>query len=297
MVLSGKVRAAIRMVTERDPGGLFRPSDICSKTGTLVLDVLRDKHPDAVVPTLDDFDVHPDTPHPLDTPLLCCFEEQVAKAVAKLSGGGGPCGVDGIMLRSWMLRHGAHSEHLRAELAHWVGWLSNGSPPYAAYRALNMVRELAADKHPGVRREMATVACGNTQLCAGLRSGIEASLHAVRAIWPQSAGWIDEHVSGLDGVDVGEEGGDNAGIATNDPCINRDSEEDTPHSQYTPGTGFGTALFDAKNVFQELNRYLVLWNVAHLWPRGSGATGGSVSYETIRGRTHGDPLQRGDHPR
>ena len=88
MVLSGKVRAAIRMVTERDPGGLFRPSDICSKTGTLVLDVLRDKHPDAVVPTLDDFDVHPDTPHPLDTPLLCCFEEQVAKAVAKLSGGG-----------------------------------------------------------------------------------------------------------------------------------------------------------------------------------------------------------------
>ena len=35
----------------------------------------------------------------------------------------------------------------------------------------------------------ATNACGNTQLCAGLRSGIEANLHAVRAIWPQSAGW------------------------------------------------------------------------------------------------------------
>ena len=116
------------------------------------------------------------------------------------------------MLRSWMLRHGAHSERLRAKLAHWVGWLSNGSPLYAAYRALNMVRELAADKHPGVRplgcgetwmrliancnlmqsREMATVACGNTQLCAGLRSGIEASLHEVRAIWPQSEGWIDK---------------------------------------------------------------------------------------------------------
>jgi hypothetical protein len=38
----------------------------------------------------------------------------------------------------------------------------------------------------------ATNACGNTQLCADLRSGIEANLHAVRAIWPQSAGWSEE---------------------------------------------------------------------------------------------------------
>ncbi len=149
MVLSGKVLAAIRMVTKRDPSGLFQPSDICSKTGHLVLDVLRDKHPDAVVPTLDDFDLHPDTHDPQDMPPLCCFEEQVAKSVVKLSRGAGPCGVDGIMLRSWMLRHGAHSEHLRVNLAQWVGWLSNGSPPFTAYQALNMVRELAADKCPG----------------------------------------------------------------------------------------------------------------------------------------------------
>ena len=290
MVLSGKVRAAVRMVTERDPGGLFRPSDLCSKTGRLVMDVLRDKHPTAVVPPPEDFDTHPDPPDLWDTPQLHCYEEQVAKAVARLSGGAGPCGVDGIMLRSWMLRHGAHSERLRVELAKWVGWLSNGSPPYAAYRALNTVRELAADKRPGVRprgcgetwmrliancnlmqsREMATAACGNTQLCAGLRSGIEASLHAVRAIWPQSAGWLDEQASGFDDSDGGEEeGAGNANIATNDPRINREAEEDTPHSQYTPGTGFGTALFDARNAFQELNRYLMLWNVAHLWPRGS----------------------------
>ena len=35
----------------------------------------------------------------------------------------------------------------------------------------------------------ATNACGNTQLCAGLWSGIKANFHAVQAIWPQSAGW------------------------------------------------------------------------------------------------------------
>ena len=32
MILSGKLRAAVRMVTDRDPGGLFKPNDKCSNT-------------------------------------------------------------------------------------------------------------------------------------------------------------------------------------------------------------------------------------------------------------------------
>ncbi len=40
--------------------------------------------------------------------------------------------------------------------------------------------------------DFTTAACGNTQLCAGLRSGIKGNLHAVRAIWPQSAGWTED---------------------------------------------------------------------------------------------------------
>ena len=31
--------------------------------------------------------------------------------------------------------------------------------------------------------------CKNKQMGAGLKSGIEGNLHAVRAIWPHSAGW------------------------------------------------------------------------------------------------------------
>ena len=87
-------------------------------------------------------------------------------------------------------------------MAHWVCWRSNGSPPYVAYCGLNTVRELAADKglaydplaQPKTQackgeercgggetwmcliancnhmqtRELATVACRNMQLCAGL---------------------------------------------------------------------------------------------------------------------------------
>jgi len=92
------------------------------------------------------------------------------------------------MLKEWLLRHEVSSECLREEMAHWVMWLSNDSPPFAAYRVVNSARILAADKKPGVRplacgeiwmrlwadclntetKAGATTACGNVNLCAGL---------------------------------------------------------------------------------------------------------------------------------
>ena len=283
MILSGKLRAAVRMVTDRDPGGLFKPDDKCSKTGRPVIEVLREKHPEARVPSEEDFDLHPGGPECFESPPIYCYEENVAKVAARLSGGAGPCGVDGIMLKNWMLRHGAHSENLRAEIAHWVCWLSNGSPPYAAYRALNTVRELAADKRPGVRplgcgetwmrlmancnhtqsKVGATAACGNIQLCAGLQSGIEANLHAVRAIWPQSAGWLHDGGNEGDGagnvVTTNGDGGAVNMIAISNRTQNDDAgvDEDVSNSCYTPDSGYGAALFDARNAFNELNRYLM----------------------------------------
>ena len=130
---------------------------------------------------------------------------------------------------------------------------------------------------------LATVACGNT----GLRSGIEANLHAVRAIWPQSAGWSVLTDDPRD--DNGNIGPTISDFVTSDPRINRDLAEDHADSRYTPDSGFGTALFDAKNAFQELNRYLMLWNVAHLWntevalPSTGINTGGYASYVMLRG--------------
>jgi hypothetical protein len=123
----------------------------------------------------------------------------------------------------------------------------------------------------------ATAACGNTQLCAGLQSGIEANLHAVRAIWPQSAGWL--HDGSNEGDGAGNEDGENTNgdggavnmIAISNRTQNDDAgvDEDVSNSCYTPDSGYGAALFDARNAFNELNRYLMLWNVAHLWNRGS----------------------------
>ena len=95
-------------------------------------------------------------------------------------------------------------------MAMCIDWLSNGSPPYAVNRAVNTVRTIALNKcldplgvgevwmclwsncsHTKTKVE-ATNAYGNTQLCAGIRSGIEANLYAVRSIWPQSSGWSEE---------------------------------------------------------------------------------------------------------
>ena len=52
----GKLRAAVRMVTDRNGGKFYLPHEEDSKTGRPVIDVLRDKHPPTAVPPEDDFD-------------------------------------------------------------------------------------------------------------------------------------------------------------------------------------------------------------------------------------------------
>ena len=79
------------------------------------------------------------------------------------------------------------------------GWMANSSLPWAAYHALMACRMVALDKRPGVRPvgigetfrralenivmreagDQAKTACGNLQLCAGLKAGIEGEKHAV----------------------------------------------------------------------------------------------------------------------
>ena len=49
-VLSGKLRQAVRRATNQEGVGCLLPGDKCTKTGRLVADVLREKHPDMRVP-------------------------------------------------------------------------------------------------------------------------------------------------------------------------------------------------------------------------------------------------------
>ena len=102
-------------------------------------------------------------------------------------------------LRNWLLRFGCASEEFRVVVASLADWLAKSSPLWAAYRALIACRLIALDKRPGVlpvgigemlRQPLAKfvtraagyqakTACGNLQLCAGLKAGIEGATHAV----------------------------------------------------------------------------------------------------------------------
>jgi hypothetical protein len=104
----------------------------------------------------------------------------------------------------------------------------------------------------------------------GLWSGIEANLHTVRAIWPQSAGWLEELDDKDDALLCNKALWQRVRVdGMADPAVDPGATEDDHHSRYEWGLSFGSALFDARNGFNELNRYLMLWNDAHLWNRVS----------------------------
>ena len=58
--------------------------------------------------------------------------------------------------------------------------------------------------------------------------------------------------------DTENEDGPDPGVESEQSC-----------SRYKSNTGFGAGLYDTANVFQTLNRYLVLWNCGHLWNKSS----------------------------
>ena len=73
-VLNGSIRSAVRNLTSREGGGVVLPDDTCTKTGRPVLEVLRGKHPDLVVPVPGGagslaFEPYDSCPPPI--PVLC----------------------------------------------------------------------------------------------------------------------------------------------------------------------------------------------------------------------------------
>ena len=105
LIKDGKLRAAVRSVTECGRGCLYQPGDKCTKTGRPVLDILREKHPEARIPAEKDFDVYPNTP---DSIGIFVFEEDVVKQVAFCTGTVSPSGVNADALKAWLLWYGAH---------------------------------------------------------------------------------------------------------------------------------------------------------------------------------------------
>jgi hypothetical protein len=251
----------------------------------LILDVLKSKHPSIRLTeanadgTVDGFETYGGGA-PMTVPHVSS-DENIEGVGGKIQGGPGPSGVDARMMSSLLLRYGSASENLRKEVSLWSEWLSNESPQWAAIRALNAKRGVAVDKVPGTRPvhvgealmrllgkdllstagDEAKQACGSVHLCAGLEAGVEGGIHAAREVfgkdgWTQDDGIPGPHNCFRPLVDALES---NLDIDAFD-----DEIWDIPEIEST-----GMSLFDARNGFNELKRYQMLWNVHHLWPKGS----------------------------
>ncbi len=95
----------------------------------------------------------------------------------------------------------------------------------------------------------------------------QSNLHAVREIWPQSAGWTKDSGKEEDDGDPATADTLHQGTCakgTLNPLVDLGAAGDDSRLHYVDGTGFGSTLFDARNGFNKLNQYLMLWNVAHL---------------------------------
>ena len=102
MVIGGRLRGAVRMLTNRDGGGVLHPEETDAKSGRKVIEVLREKHPELMIPDLEQegwasFEKYDTckTTIPVD-----CTEEIVSVVAGKLGGGAGPGSVDAIALKS-----------------------------------------------------------------------------------------------------------------------------------------------------------------------------------------------------
>ena len=298
MVIDGRLRAAVRQLTNRGGGGVMGIEDPDTKTGERVIDVLQKKHPDLMIPDLDQegwasFETYDECPAPLP---VDCTAETVEEIAYKLHGGAGPSSVDAKTMEKWLTRYGRQSQMLREELAAWTEWLANESPPWAAYRAVMSCRLVALDKCPGVRPlgigevwrramakcvlvscgEGAKSACGSVQLCAGVEAGIEAAMHAVksRAEENETMEFGEWEVDDSIWEKEAEEG------AVQDSLPERLAREQRAEGVNNLFTQEGmedgpTAakeedillLVDAANGFNMLSRLSMLWTVRHRCPK------------------------------
>ena len=101
-VLSGRLRPAVRHITDRDKGKVLQAKDLCTKTGKPVIEVLQSKHPSLQMPNGRSNLFQMNDPPPEIIPLDITAD--TVKAVAsRLSGAAGPSGTDAIELRNWLL--------------------------------------------------------------------------------------------------------------------------------------------------------------------------------------------------
>ena len=282
LMLEGKVKSALRYVTDNVKGGVLSLDNTVTVKGDngqqepkSVLDILHSKHPEGRSPTEGSLLAGP-VEH-VDPIIFEALDGKLIRdAALRTTGAAGPSGVDADGWRRICVSFHGASNDLCEALASLARRLCTNYVDPTGIEALVTCRLIPLDKCPGVRpigigetprRIMAKAimsvlrpdileVAGSLQLCAGQEAGCEAAIHAMRTIF------------------------------TADDCD-------------------AVLLVDANNAFNTLNRMAALHNIRVLCPAFATilintyrvpvnllvAGGGSLVRK--EGTTQGDPLAMG----
>ena len=208
LMLQGKTKAALRLLTTQTKGGVLRLDDtidMANHEQRKVRDILIDKHPPGQSAHPDSIiEDEPPTIHPvifesLDATLI-------RSAALQTNGAAGPSGLDAIAWRKLCTSFKSTSNDLCRSLASVAKRLCTCLVDPTSIAPILASRLIALDKNPGVRpigigdtarciiaKAILTItrgdiqeAAGSLQLCAGQLSGIEAAVHAVRTLFQRA---------------------------------------------------------------------------------------------------------------
>ena len=271
LMLEGKTHAALRFLSENPCSGILNIDDHVD--GQTVLDALRSKHPPAgeVDPeALITSNFEPPETHPV------LFESLTAQAVRnaalRTKGSAGPSGIDAAGWKRMCTSFHKHSSDLCASIAAVGRRISTEFVDPEPLQAFLACRLVPLSKNPGVRP---------IGVCETIRRILGKAIMCVVA---KDVQWAAGPIQLCCGQDAGCEAAVHA--------IRSVFEADDTDA---------ILLVDATNAFNNLNRFVALYNIQYLCPaiakvlincyrmRSSLFVSGKV-IQSCEGTTQGDPL-------
>ena len=203
MMMEGRVRAALKLLSDDAHTGLLRLDETIATSKKTVRDVLEDKHPDpktvhpeSLVGEVDDHSFHPAVFDNITA-------ESIRTAALHTQGAAGPSGLDALRWRRLCTAFGQKSNDLCEALAAVARRISTTYIDPSTLQAYTSCCLIPLDKCPGVhpigigevvrrfigkavmrivKRDLQN-AVGSIQLCAGQEAGCEAAVHAMKQVF------------------------------------------------------------------------------------------------------------------
>ena len=203
LMMEGKVRAALRIVTGSYGGGSLPLDQVADPES----DNLLKKHPPKQPPSVSSLlepESQPPEPHPVMFDVI--DGQLIRNTVLKMDGAAGPSGLDAAAWKRICTSFKTASSDLCKSIASTARRLCSEYVDRTCISALVACRLIALDKCPGVRpigvgetvrrvieKSIATAlrseiqqAAGPLQVCAGHLSGCEAAVHSMHRVFHSS---------------------------------------------------------------------------------------------------------------